>query len=61
MLWKAQEDRLAAVFEGLEELVCVRCGVVHSGPGTVLRRGSRARTGCYSPIGIHSHPWVSIL
>jgi hypothetical protein len=43
MLWKAQEDRLAAVFAGSEELVCLRCGVVHSGPGAVLRRGSRAR------------------
>ena len=38
----AQERFVAAVRGGLVELVCERCGVVHSGP-SIVRRGSRPR------------------
>ena len=38
-----QEQYIHAVLGGLAELVCERCGVVHSGGGTLLRRGSRPR------------------
>jgi hypothetical protein len=31
------------VAAGVRELICTRCGVVHCGPGTLLRRGSRPR------------------
>ncbi|HEU4884418.1 MAG TPA: transposase [Longimicrobium sp.] len=37
-----QDQFVAAVREGRAELVCERCGVVHSGP-SILRRGSRLR------------------
>lgn len=45
LLWKLQEEHLSAVLRGEAELVCCRqgCGVIHSGPGSVLRRGSRPR------------------
>lgn len=43
VLWRVQEQALQRVFEGAEELVCTRCGVVCSGAGAVLRRGSRSR------------------
>jgi hypothetical protein len=39
-----QEQFIEKLFAGLEELVCERCGVVHSGRLTLLRRGSRQRT-----------------
>jgi hypothetical protein len=38
-----QEQFIEKLFAGLEELVCERCGVVHSGSLTLLRRGSRPR------------------
>jgi hypothetical protein len=38
-----QEQFIEKLFAGLEELVCERCGVVHSGRLTLLRRGSRER------------------
>src|SRR5687767_4092095 len=38
----AQDDFVKAVLDGRAELVCERCGVVHSGP-TIMRRGVRAR------------------
>src|SRR5215210_5216155 len=38
-----QERYIHAVLGGLVELVCERCGVAHSGGGTLLRRGSRPR------------------
>lgn len=38
-----QEHYLEEVLAGRAELVCERCGVVHSGGPTILRRGSRAR------------------
>src|SRR5688500_14800594 len=38
----AQDLFVDAVRGGLAELVCERCGVVHSGP-SILRRGSRLR------------------
>jgi Transposase, Mutator family len=38
----AQDEFVKAVLAGRAELVCERCGVVHSGP-TILRRGSRPR------------------
>lgn len=37
-----QDDFVEAVRSGRAELVCERCGVVHSGP-TLLRRGARPR------------------
>jgi Transposase, Mutator family len=41
---EAFQDRFVqAVLEGCAELVCERCGVVHSGSRTLLRRGGRAR------------------
>lgn len=45
LLWELQEEHLSAVLRGEAELVCRRqgCGVIHSGPGSVLRRGSRPR------------------
>src|SRR5687767_2462860 len=39
----AQDKFVEAVLDGRAEVVCERCGVVHSGGPTVLRRGSRAR------------------
>jgi hypothetical protein len=38
-----QEQFIEKLFSGLEELVCERCGVVHRGGLTLLRRGSRVR------------------
>lgn len=38
-----QESLIQEVFAGLKEVVCERCGVVHSGRLTLLRRGSRPR------------------
>jgi hypothetical protein len=38
-----QDKFVEAVLDGRAEVVCERCGVVHSGGPTVLRRGSRAR------------------
>lgn len=43
LLWQLQERHLEAVFRGEAEIVCRGCGVVHAGPGAVLRRGSRPR------------------
>jgi hypothetical protein len=41
---EAFQDRFVqAVLDGCAELVCERCGVVHSGDRTILRRGSRQR------------------
>jgi hypothetical protein len=38
-----QEQFIQKLFAGCEEVVCERCGVVHSGGLTLLRRGSRRR------------------
>src|SRR5215213_9605206 len=38
-----QEQFIQRLFAGLAELVCERCGVVHRGGLTILRRGSRSR------------------
>lgn len=38
-----QEQFIEKLFAGLQELVCERCGVVHCGGSTILRRGSRPR------------------
>ena len=38
----AQDEFVKAVLDGRAEVVCERCGVVHSGP-TILRRGRRVR------------------
>lgn len=38
-----QALEFAAVKAGKAEIVCEQCGVVHSGDGSLLRRGSRAR------------------
>ena len=43
VLESLQERYVHAVLGGLAELVCERCGVVHRGGGTLLRRGSRPR------------------
>ena len=43
VVWKVQEEALVRVLRGADEIVCTRCGVVHTGPGSVLRRGSRRR------------------
>jgi hypothetical protein len=43
LVWRIQEGHLTGVLAGEEELVCYGCGMIHSGPGSVLRRGSRAR------------------
>lgn len=39
-----QEQFIKNLLAGLEEVVCERCGIVHSGGLTILRRGSRKRT-----------------
>lgn len=44
VLWQIQERHLQAVLDGGAELACTGCGVVGSGRGAFLRRGSRART-----------------
>ena len=38
-----QARHLEQVINGDSEFVCKRCGVVHSGPGSILRRGTRSR------------------
>jgi hypothetical protein len=43
VLWQMQEQHVEAVLEGMRELACPGCGVIHSGAGTILRRGSRPR------------------
>lgn len=43
VLWQVQEEHLEAVLAGERELACPGCGVIHSGAGAVLRRGSRPR------------------
>ena len=42
ILWNVQVRHAERVLRGSGEVICVRCGVVHSGSG-VVRRGSRAR------------------
>jgi len=39
-----QERALRRVRVGIQELACPGCGVVHRGPGSLPRRGRRART-----------------
>ncbi len=43
LLDQMQTACLAEVLRGAAELICTRCGVVHRGEGTLLRRGSRPR------------------
>lgn len=43
LLDQVQALLFAELGAGLRELVCERCGVVHAGGATLLRRGSRAR------------------
>lgn len=43
VLERAQEQHLERALAGEEEVVCTGCGVIHTGPGTVLRRGWRSR------------------
>lgn len=43
VLWQMQEAHVQAVLAGEKELACPGCGVMHSGPASVLRRGSRPR------------------
>lgn len=43
VLWTVQEQHLGRVLAGAAELTCSDCGVVHSGRGSVLRRGTRRR------------------
>lgn len=43
-VWDIQEQALGRVLSGEAELVCSRCGVVCSGPGSALRRGVRKRS-----------------
>lgn len=43
VLEAVQEQFIQQVLNGVAELVCERCGVVHTGGGTLLRRGSRQR------------------
>lgn len=43
VLEAVQERHLERVLAGSEELVCTGCGVIHTGPGAVLRRGWRGR------------------
>lgn len=44
VLWVIQEEELTRVLAGAQELVCAGCGVVHRGPGSLVRRGRRRRT-----------------
>jgi len=44
VLWARQEAELGRVQAGRQELACPGCGVVHCGPGSLLRRGRRERT-----------------
>jgi hypothetical protein len=43
LVGQLQARCLTDVEAGVQEVVCTRCGVVHRGPGTLLRRGSRSR------------------
>lgn len=43
VLRAVQEQHLERVFAGEAELVCAGCGVIHTGAGSVLRRGTRCR------------------
>ena len=43
VLESVQDRFVQKVLDGVTELVCERCGVVHTGRGTILRRGSRQR------------------
>jgi len=43
VLWQVQEQHVEAVLAEEMELACPGCGVIHSGAGAVLRRGSRPR------------------
>jgi Transposase, Mutator family len=43
ILARWQDRAVEDVLAGRAELVCERCGVVHCGPATLLRRGSRPR------------------
>jgi hypothetical protein len=43
ILQRAQAAHLVQVFRGEAEIVCQRCGVVHGGGLSLLRRGTRAR------------------
>lgn len=43
VVWQMQEQHLQAVLSSEREIVCPGCGVVSSGPGATLRRGSRPR------------------
>lgn len=43
ILARVQDQAVDEILAGRAELVCERCGVVHRGPSTLLRRGSRAR------------------
>ena len=43
LIEQLQERLFAECQAGLREITCERCGVVHSGGGTLLRRGSRER------------------
>lgn len=43
ILWRVQEAWLGQVLAGEAELACRGCGVVESGPWTVLKRGRRRR------------------
>lgn len=44
VLWGLQEGELTRVRTGTRDLACPGCGVVHRGPGSLLRRGHRMRT-----------------
>jgi hypothetical protein len=43
VLQKTQDDHVARVLRGEAEIVCRRCGVVHSGGHNLQRRGTRMR------------------
>jgi hypothetical protein len=43
VLWSLQEGELQGVCWGTREVACPGCGVVHCGPGSLLRRGRRLR------------------
>jgi hypothetical protein len=43
ILARFQDRAVDEIMAGRAELVCQRCGVVHRGPSTLLRRGSRSR------------------
>lgn len=43
LLWQVQEAWLVQVLGGHADVTCTRCGVIHTGPGSLLRRGVRSR------------------